>query len=47
MINPNKRNRHGSNTAYKLVPGAAIPSLLDSSSPVYRSGRRSSAIPSG
>jgi primary-amine oxidase len=35
VINPNKRNRHGSNTAYKLVPGAAIPSLLDSSSPVY------------
>jgi primary-amine oxidase len=35
VVNPNKRNRHGSNTAYKLVPGAAIPSLLDSSSPVY------------
>ncbi len=35
VLNPNKRNRHGSNTAYKLVPGAAIPSLLDSSSPVY------------
>ena len=33
VINPNKVNRHGSNTAYKLVPGAAIPSLLDSSSP--------------
>ena len=36
VINPNKVNRHGSNTAYKLVPGAAIPSLLDSSSPVYQ-----------
>ncbi len=36
VINPNKVNRHGSNTAYKLVPGAAIPSMLDSSSPVYR-----------
>ena len=35
VLNPNKRNRLGSNTAYKLVPGAAIPSLLDSSSPVY------------
>jgi len=35
VINPNKVNRHGSNTAYKLVPGAAIPSLLDTSSPVY------------
>ena len=29
VINPNKVNRHGSNTAYKLVPGAAIPSMLD------------------
>jgi primary-amine oxidase len=36
VINPNKVNRHGSNTAYKLVPGAAIPSMLDSSSPVYQ-----------
>jgi len=35
VLNPSKRNRHGSNTAYKLVPGAAIPSLLDTSSPVY------------
>jgi primary-amine oxidase len=36
VINPDKTNRHGSNTAYKLVPGAAIPALLDSSSPVYQ-----------
>jgi Copper amine oxidase, enzyme domain len=36
VINPNKVNRHGTNTAYKLVPGAAIPPLLDSSSPVYQ-----------
>jgi primary-amine oxidase len=36
VINPNKTNRHGSYTAYKLVPGAAIPALLDSSSPVYQ-----------
>jgi len=36
VINPNKMNRHGSNTAYKLVPGAAIPSILDASSPVYQ-----------
>src|SRR5688572_5282567 len=36
VINPNKVNRHGSNTAYKLVPGAAIPPLLDPSSPVYQ-----------
>jgi primary-amine oxidase len=36
VINPDKWNRHGSNTAYKLVPGAAIPSLMDSSSPIYQ-----------
>jgi primary-amine oxidase len=36
VINPGKVNRHGSNTAYKLVPGAAIPSMLDPSSPVYQ-----------
>jgi primary-amine oxidase len=36
VINPEKVNRHGSNPAYKLIPGAAIPSLLDSSSPVYQ-----------
>jgi Cu2+-containing amine oxidase len=27
VINPEKWNRHGSNTAYKLVSGAAIPHL--------------------
>jgi primary-amine oxidase len=36
VINPNRQNSHGSNTAYKLVPGAAIPSLMDSSSPIYQ-----------
>ena len=36
VTNPDKWNRHGSNTAYKLVPGAAIPSLMDSSSPIYQ-----------
>jgi primary-amine oxidase len=36
VINPDKWNRHGSNTAYKLIPGAAIPSLMDSSSPIYQ-----------
>jgi primary-amine oxidase len=36
VINPDKWNRHGSNTAYKLVPGAAIPSLMDPSSPIYQ-----------
>ena len=36
VINPAKVNRHGSNPAYKLVPGAAIPPLLDPLSPVYQ-----------
>ncbi len=36
ILNPSKRNRHGTNTAYKLVPGGAIPPLLDPASPVYQ-----------
>jgi primary-amine oxidase len=36
VLNPSKKNRHGSNTGYKLVPGAAIPALIDTSSPVYQ-----------
>ena len=36
VSNPNRTNRHGTNTAYKIVPGAAIPPLLDPSSPVYQ-----------
>jgi primary-amine oxidase len=36
VVNPGRTNRHGDHPAYKLVPGAAIPSLLDESSPVYR-----------
>ncbi|HEY5821052.1 MAG TPA: primary-amine oxidase [Propionibacteriaceae bacterium] len=36
VMNPTKKNRHGTNTAYKLVPGAAIPPLLDPASPVYK-----------
>ena len=35
VVNPGKKNRHGSNTAYKLVPGAAFPAMIDKSSPVY------------
>lgn len=31
-----RTNRRGSPTAYKLVPGAAIPALMEESSPVYR-----------
>ncbi len=36
VSNPNRRNRHGTNTAYKIVPGAAIPPLMAESSPVYQ-----------
>lgn len=34
--NRTKTNRHGTHPAYKLVPGAAIPPLLDPLSPVYQ-----------
>lgn len=36
VTNPSRRNRVGSPVAYKLVPGAAIPPMLDHSSPVFR-----------
>ena len=36
IVNPTRINRHGANTAYKLVPGAAIPPMMDPSSPVYQ-----------
>ncbi|MGB6004415.1 MAG: primary-amine oxidase [Ornithinimicrobium sp.] len=36
ITNPAKTNKMGTNTAYKLVPGAAIPSMLDESSPIYQ-----------
>ncbi len=36
VMNSTKKNRHGTNTAYKLVPGAAIPSLLDPASAVIQ-----------
>ena len=35
VLNPTKKNRHGTNTAYKIVPGAAFPAMIDKSSPVY------------
>ena len=34
--NPTRTNRHGTHPAYKLVPGAAIPPLLDPSTPLYQ-----------
>ena len=35
VVNPTKTNRLGTNVAYKLVPGAAIPPLMDPSAPQY------------
>ena len=34
VTNPNKTNKVGTPVAYKLVPGAAFPAMLDESSPV-------------
>jgi primary-amine oxidase len=35
VVNPTKTNRHGTNVAYKLVPGATYPSMMDPSTPQY------------
>jgi len=35
VINPDKLNRHGTPVAYKLVPGAAFPALMDPGTPQY------------
>jgi primary-amine oxidase len=39
VTNPNVRNKVGTAVAYKLVPSAAVPPMLDSSSPVLRRAR--------
>jgi primary-amine oxidase len=36
ITNPNRRNKVGTAVAYKLVPGGAIPPMLDPASPVFR-----------
>ena len=36
VVNPNRTNAHGTNTAYKLVPTASIPVLMDPDTPQYR-----------
>ncbi len=36
VTNPGRRNAHGAPTAYKLVPGAAIPAMIDHSSALFR-----------
>ena len=35
VVNPNQTNRHGTNTAYKLVPEASFPALMDPRTPQY------------
>ena len=35
VVNPGKSNRHGIPVAYKLVPGAAFPALMNPSTPQY------------
>jgi primary-amine oxidase len=35
VVNPNKTNRLGTNPAYKLVPSASIPPLMDPDAPQY------------
>jgi primary-amine oxidase len=35
VVNPNRTNRHGSNTSYKLVPGGAFPPIMDPSTVQY------------
>ena len=35
VVNPNKTNRQGSNTSYKLVPGGAFPPIMDPSTVQY------------
>jgi primary-amine oxidase len=36
VVNPNRTNAHGTNTAYKLLPTASIPVLMDPQAPPYR-----------
>jgi primary-amine oxidase len=36
ILNPNRTNRLGTNTSYKLVPGACFPALMDPSSPIFQ-----------
>ena len=36
VVNPHRHNKVGTAVAYKLVPGGAIPPMLDRASPVFR-----------
>lgn len=35
VVNPNKVNKHGTNVAYKLVPGGCFPAMMDPSTVQY------------
>jgi len=35
VVNPNKINKHGTNVAYKLVPGGCFPAMMDPSTVQY------------
>jgi primary-amine oxidase len=35
VVNPNKKNKLGTDVAYKLVPGACFPALMDPATPQY------------
>ncbi len=47
VVNPTKTNRHGTNVAYKLVPGAAYPAMMDPVDAAVPCARRSSATRCG
>jgi primary-amine oxidase len=36
IVNPGRVNKVGAPVGYKLVPGAAVPAMLDPASPVFR-----------
>jgi primary-amine oxidase len=35
VVNPNKKNKHGTPVSYKLAPGACFPAMMDPSTPQY------------
>jgi primary-amine oxidase len=39
VVNPNRTNAHGSPVAYKLVPSASFPAMMDPASPVFQSAQ--------
>lgn len=35
VVNPSKFNKHGTNVAYKLIPGGCFPAMMDPTTPQY------------